>query len=88
MSRTIGRGVDTPKETIESVKQELNVAQKAGVELIKKNKELEDKLKEAELQLREKETIAENLAKKNKELEDKIKETEAKSAGRSTSKAE
>lgn len=49
MGRVIGRGIKTSQENIELIKQELEVAQKAGVELINKNTELENKLKATEV---------------------------------------
>lgn len=48
MSRTIGRGVENKKETVDTLKEDLKVAKKAGEELIEKNKELEEKVKAAE----------------------------------------
>lgn len=68
MSRTIGRGVETPKDTIDSLRKELETARKAGTALIKKNKELEDKIKTNKAKIDAKDT-------KIKELEDKIKAT-------------
>ena len=71
MARTVGRGAEKPKETIESIKKDLETAKSAGIALIKKNKELEEKLK------KQKETI-EAKENKIKELEETIKLTKSK----------
>lgn len=84
MARTIGRGANTPKETIESVKKELEVAKNAGEELIKKNKELEEKLKTTEADIETKKVEIDNLKNKNKELENKLKATEKNLTGQKT----
>ena len=68
MARTIGRGVKKEKETLESVKAKLEVAQKAGAELVAKNEELEKRIKELE-------TNKEQLKQKNEELEAKVGKT-------------
>lgn len=68
MSRTIGRGVKNSEDTIESLRKDLDTARKAGEELVKKNKKLEDKLKVAKNEI---DTKDERI----KELEDKLNNT-------------
>ena len=68
MSKVVGRGVKTSQDTIDSLKKELEIARKAGEELVKKNKKLEDKLKVAKNEI---DTKDERI----KELEDKLNNT-------------
>lgn len=68
MSRTIGRGAKNSEDTIESLRKDLDTARKAGEELVKKNKKLEDKLKVAKNEI---DTKDERI----KELEDKLNNT-------------
>lgn len=68
MSKVVGRGVKTSQDTIDSLKKELEIARKAGEELVKKNKKLEDKIKADKAEIDTKDA-------KIKELEDKINNT-------------
>ena len=52
MARTVGRGVENKRETLESVKQELERVNNVGLELIKANEDLNAKLVKAEEKLK------------------------------------
>lgn len=78
MSRTVGRGVNTPKETVESLKKELETVRNAGAQLIIKNQDLENKLKEKTAELEKKNEEVTELTKKNQDLENKLKKETAK----------
>lgn len=48
MARTVGRGVDTLKENLESIKDELIKTKKINEELVTENTELKTRLEESQ----------------------------------------